>query len=192
MKRKRKQNDPRQLMLPFPPPPQKKVEIPEWEPPPPISELPPSCKQGLFGWVWGKMKLNPDYFIWPLTDATPGNGGITLTQWPKIGLLRYHGYGVGEKGKPRPSRQAILTRVFELSVLPKLVSPDYILEWGDSRSAKRLKKMAYSIAQFCINNKRRKRAWMKQAIDQYEDDLAWLKKKYYDGHFDQKFIWPTI
>ncbi len=31
---------------------------------------------------------------------------------------------------------------------------------------------------------------MRRTIENYEDDLAWLKNKYYDGKFDNKFRWP--
>jgi len=27
-----------------------------------------------------------------------------------------------------------------------------------------------------------------RAINNWEDDLAWLKKEYYDGHFDREWI----
>jgi len=190
-KRKRKQSDPRQLDLPYPLSPQKNESTPrEWEPPP-VSEAPPSKppKQRLLFW---KLCGNPDYFYWPTTNATAGDGSIELPDWPETGPLRHFGYVVGEKGKPRSSRQAILTRFFELRVVPNLVSPDEVLEWGNACSAARLKKMAYSIASFCRNAKRRRRAWMRRAVENWEDDLAWLKKKYYDGYFDQGFIWRKV
>jgi hypothetical protein len=190
---KRKQYDPQQLTLPFPPPPQKKKKISKWEPTP-MSESPPSkpLKQPLLFWLFSKLKLNSDFFYWPSTKANPGDGSFKAPDLPETGPLHDSGYQVGEKGKPRAIRQAILTRVFELDVLPNLKSPDEIREWGELRSSERLKKMAYSIAAFCRNAKRRRRAWMMRAIDNYEDDLAWLKEKYYDGHFDQKFTWPRI
>jgi len=162
---------------------------PEWEVSP-VSE-PPSSKPLKQQLLFGQRERNLDYFYWPTTNVTAGDGSLAPSDWPKIGLLRYYGYVVGEKGKPRSSRRAILTRVFELSVLPNLVSPNYILKWGDARSSARLKKMAYSIALFCQADKRKKRVWIKRAIDNYEDDLAWLKKEYYDGRFDQKFKWPV-
>jgi hypothetical protein len=183
MKRKRKQCDPRQRMLPLPLPPRK--QFPKWEPPL-VSEPPPSkpYKQGVLFW---RICGNPDYFYWPSTDATPGNGRIDPPDWPETGPLRRFGYAVGVSGKPRSTRQTILTRFFELKAIPNLASPDEVLEWGDACSAARLKKMAYSIATFCRNAKRKRRALMRRAIENWEDDLAWLKKKYYDGCFDQKF-----
>jgi hypothetical protein len=176
-------------MLPLPSPPGKKVKFPKWEPPL-VSEPPASkpYKQFFLFWMVG----NPDYFYWPSTSAVPGDGSFEAPNWPETGPLRDCGYQVGVNGKPRASRRVVLTRFFELKTVPNLVSPDEVPKWGDACSASRLKSMAYSIAAFCRNAKRRRRAWMKRAIENYEDDLAWLKKEYYDGHFDQKFIWPTI
>jgi hypothetical protein len=197
MKRKHKRADPRQLLLPFP---QENIIHKSFElPPAPITQLlvqklidlkitldqktpkptaipKPVCYQG--------------YFPWPTTDAPIGDGKIPKPNWPKIGLLHHVGYVVGEKGELQSRRQAILARLFELANIPKLVSPAYIAEWGNPRSAARLKKMAYSIAAFCRQSKRRQRAIMRRAIENYQDDLAWLKSKYYDGKFDNKFHWP--
>jgi hypothetical protein len=194
MKRKRKQSDPRQLMLPPPISPQKNESTPrEWEPPPvsvPLASKP--LKQYFLSGLFGQIEPNPDYFYWPHTKATVGDGSIELSDCPAKGPLHHGGYVVGEKGKPRSHRQAILIRVFESNVIPNLVSSDDIRKWGGPCSSARLKKMAYSIAAFCRNAKRRRYALMKRAIENYEDDLAWLKKKYYDDHFDQMFKWPTI
>jgi hypothetical protein len=194
MTRKRKQSDPCQLILPLPPLPQKNEKVLRaWEPP--LVAEPPSSKplkQYLLFGLFGQLEPNPDYFYWPSTNATIGDGSIELLDWPEIGPLRHCGYVVGEKGKLRSIRRAILTRLFGLNVVPNLASPDEVLEWGEAFSAARLKKMADSIAAFCRNAKRKKRAWMRRAIENYEDDLAWLKKEYYDGRFDRKFKWPPI
>jgi hypothetical protein len=33
---------------------------------------------------------------------------------------------------------------------------------------------------------------MTQAIDDWEEDLAYLKETYYHGRYDSKFRWPTL
>jgi hypothetical protein len=175
-------------MLPFPRPPQK--NFPQWNPaivPKPL--LSKACQQGL---LFVGLKPNGGFFIWPSTNAPIGDGRIESPDWPEIGPLRRSGYATGEKGKPRSTRQVVLARIFESDVVLNFVLSNDVSEWGNAASSARLKKMAYSIAAFCRNVKRRRRAWVKRAIGQYEDDLAWLKKRYYDGHFDRKFIWPTI
>lgn len=134
---------------------------------------------------------NAEFFAWPDTIAPSGNGHIADADWPRIGLLKHVGYAVGVNGKLKSHRREKLEKVFGLKVLPKLISFAYIAQWGSPRSSLRLKKMAYSIASFCRNDKRRRWAIMKTAIANYEDDLAWLKMTYYDGRFDEKFRWPT-
>lgn len=184
---KRKQNDPRQRMLPLPPPTQK--QFPKCESP--LVSEPPSSKPLKQYYLFGTKCGSLDYFYWPSTDAAPGDGRIDPPDWPETGPLRRFGYVVGANGKPRSTRQTILTRFFELKIIPNLASPDEVHKWGDASSAARLKSMAYSIAFFCKNAKRKRRAVMNRAIENYEDDLAWLKKKYYDGVFDRKFIFAS-
>lgn len=154
----------------------------------PLSSKP--MKQYLLFTLSGQPERNSHYFYWPSTNATVGDGSMEPTDWPETGLLRHVGYIVGEKGKSRSHRLAILKKLFELEIIPNLGSIEYVVAWGSPCSSVRLKKMAFSIAQFCRNDKRRQHAWMKRAIENYEDDLAWLKKEYYDGVFDRKFIWP--
>lgn len=132
-----------------------------------------------------------DGFAWPSTQASPGVGDLPEERdWPQIGLLAYAGYNVGVNGKPEQLRRRILAHTFERQILPKLESQQYILEWGSACSAARLKKMAYSIAAFCKNAKRRNDSTMGTAIQEWEADLAWLKVQYYEGKFDGAFPWP--
>ncbi len=196
----RKQRDPRQLPLPSP----QGDGSPEFEmkpvliPPlvteqPELFQLPQPILCVKAPPHPGKTAPVPnlDFFPWPTTTAPIGNGHVANADWPETGLLRYFGYAVGVNGKLKSHRQAILKRVFELDVIPNLVSPAYVAEWGSGCSSARLKKMAESIASFCRNDKRRQRAIMNRAIENYEKDLAWLKETYYDGRFDERFRWPT-
>ena len=132
-------------------------------------------------------KLNPDFFLWPTTNASIGDGHIAKDHWPEKGALKHVGYRVGILGKSKPQRLAILRTFFELDAIPILDSPTYVAEWGSQRSSARLKKMAYSIATFCRFAKGRRRAWMGPAITHWEADLAWLKATFYNGRFDIKF-----
>jgi len=109
---------------------------------------------------------------------------------PQVGLLRYVGYTVGMKGQVRSGRQQILKRVFERE-LPVVQSEDYMAEWGSPNTAARLKKIADSISTFYHNAIGKQRANMQRAIENYRDDLDWLKKTYYDGRFDRYFRWPN-
>jgi hypothetical protein len=132
------------------------------------------------------------FFDWPKTGAPIGGGRLPSQGVPEKGLLSHFGYGVGENGKAEKQRRDILSKIFELKDIPHLESDEYVAEWGGSCSALRLKKMAYSIAEFCKMEKRRQKKRghnMGRSIDNHEKDLAWLKTKYYDGKFDNKMPW---
>lgn len=103
------------------------------------------------------------------------------------GLLRFMGYAVGQSGCHRRGRQEILDYVFH-GTLPRVQSVGYMQEWAGNGSSIRLQKMANCIATFARNAKRRRNASMELAIAEWEEDLAYLKDKYYrpaDG-----YSWP--
>ena len=130
------------------------------------------------------MKLG---FAWPTTEVSSGDAQLQ-SDWPNIGLLKYMGYSVGRSGLPARDRRRILKSVFT-GTLPNVTAADYMAQWGKPRSEVRLAKMARSIAAFC-RNARRKARRPDQAIDQWEQDLHWLKRTYYDGRFS--FRWPPL
>jgi len=107
-------------------------------------------------------------FKWPSTYAPGGNGQLSGDQfWYKDGLLSYVGYRVGKThGLEEVKRQQILDYIL-FNELPRVVSLEYMQEWGTPRSAKRLKKMAESIASFARNAKRRNYDGLSYAIDDW-------------------------
>ncbi len=130
-------------------------------------------------------------FVWPETTIIPGDGLGELDnqdKWPDMGLLKYMGYQVGYNGKDKISRTEILTNVFHSSHLPKVQSRAYMEEWGDAASSQRLHKIANSIASFAKNAKKRSKP-PELAIEEWEEDLEWLKNNFYHGHFS--FHWPS-
>lgn len=155
---------------------------------PVLSQL-PAIKADLNEKLRGK-----EVFLWPSTDVTGSSGSGTpgsKDEWPQIGLLKHLGYAVGVSGKSEPDRRHVLNRAFELVELPRVESATYVASWGKARSAVRLRKMAESIAAFCRNAKLRDAGAMATAIAEWEADLAWLKRTYYDGRFDRTFPWPA-
>ena len=126
-------------------------------------------------------------FAWPGTEASPGNQNLAV-EWTRVGLLRHMGYTVGQAGLPVRERQRILKDVFT-TVLPHVNSAAYMAEWGAPHSAERLRKMAVSLASF-YRTARRKANPPELAISDWEQDLGWLKERYYDGRFD--FGWPSL
>lgn len=129
-------------------------------------------------------------FTWPKTDIEPGNGSLTDQQWPQVGMLKFLGYNVGHNGALRTDRQKALQIAFTAHELPKVNGPEYVKGWGNASTGVRLKKIADSIATFCRNARHQNSKSYTATIADYEEDLAWLKKTYYDGRFDRQFVWP--
>ena len=132
--------------------------------------------------------LEKGYFKWPTTDAPVGNGEVddSFFQY-RQGLLRFLGYRVGASGVGALQRQELLRSVYN-GPLPSLNSKEYMEEWGKPTTGGRLRKIAESIAAFVRNAKRRDARRLSIAITEWEADLAYLKSRFYDGHYD--FTWP--
>ena len=130
------------------------------------------------------------YFKWPHTNFYPGKGLFNPTkELLQIGVLAAMGYHVGNKGLNTSSRHNILQVAFTNAV--PFVEIDNMKKWNAPRTPWRLKKIAYCLATFTKNAKRRSNSdsfW--QAIEDWESDLAWLKRNFYDGVYDSKFVWP--
>lgn len=105
------------------------------------------------------------------------------------GVLSHYGYKVGINGLSEKERWEILDGVF-LKPLLKMDDTAYLHEWGEPNSEKRLKKLANSIATFTRNAKRRKRGSFGQAIEDWEADLAYLKRTYYNNYFSFQYPRP--
>lgn len=125
-------------------------------------------------------------FDWPSCQVYPSAKQLPeIYNWPEKGLLLEVGYQVGKNGiVDDEQRRIILERVF-LHPLPFVDSSAYMEEWGEPNTSKRLQKMANILASQVRNAKRRD-ANMSTAIDHWERDLEWLKKKFYVG----KYQWP--
>ncbi|MGC2422755.1 MAG: hypothetical protein WA666_00150 [Nitrospirota bacterium] len=130
-----------------------------------------------------------DSFPWPGTEALDGGGLLEGTIFQhEQGVLGWSGYHVGANSEPSRARREILDKVY-LNTLPTINSKEYMQEWDNPRTGPRLQKIANSIAANTRNAKRRNAERMHIAINDWEEDLAYLKKIYYDGRYD--FGWPT-
>ena len=129
------------------------------------------------------------FFEWPSTNAPASTHGYTGDVFfYKDGLLSYVGYRVGHvQGVSTEVRQQILDCVFH-NQLPRVQSPEYMREWGDPKTAVRLRKLANAIATFTKNAKKKKDGDFSDAISDWEYDLRYLFLKYYVGVF--RFAWP--
>lgn len=126
-------------------------------------------------------------FDWPKTFVASGNGDF-VAEMPPVGLLSYKGYKVGKSGLLDAQRQEILREVFN-SRLPPVFPKSYLQEWGSPFSKERLQKMANSLAAFCRNEKRKSNP-SEIAIEDWENDLEWLRRNFHIGRF--RFQWPSI
>ncbi|WP_271255057.1 WYL domain-containing protein [Pseudanabaena sp. Chao 1811] len=103
------------------------------------------------------------------------------------GLLSFYGYKVGIKGLPESERHKILDAVFALPLL-SVNSEAYLREWGEPNSAERLQKLSRSIAAFVRTAKGRTNGDFRKAIQDWESDLIYLKKTYYNtNHFSFQY-----
>lgn len=133
---------------------------------------------------------------WPgwVTSIVAPDRGRTGDRWyPEIsrqtGLLKYMGYTVGVNGLPDTERRRILADAFarDLSEFESISDKSYLLEWGEPSTAKRLHKIAESIAAFCRSMRSRSNA-SPQAVADWDADLNWLKQNFYKGAMT--FSWP--
>ena len=134
------------------------------------------------------IQLQGSQFVWPTTIATTGSQNLPSDVFKyEEGLLKQCGYKVGASGLPESQRRQILDSVF-LQPLAFVDDTTYLSEWGEHNTSRRLQKLAESIAAFTRNAKRRNTSSFNKAVQDWESDLAYLKRTYYDGRF--YFQWP--
>jgi hypothetical protein len=137
---------------------------------------------------WERRRDSNDWFRWPSTAAESGSGQLIPTGWQREGFLKFLGYAVGEtKGKGALLRRQLMNEIFE-GPLPPVFNRDYLAEWSAPGSVGRLRKLAETIAALTRNAKRRQTANMRQAIEDWESDLEYLRTTFYVGRFN--FDWP--
>jgi hypothetical protein len=139
--------------------------------------------------VWQVRAAQRQWFPWPTTAAPRGTQKLQGIFWRTQGMLDLFGYHVGEtKPVAAEIRWRILEYMFEFH-LPPLNDVAYLLEWGEPRTAARLRKLANTLAALARNAKRRDAFAYTRAIDDWENDLALLHDSYYARMFS--FGWPS-
>ena len=141
-----------------------------------------------------ELTARKDYFVWPETDIkglAKLNGKFSSDE----GLLSYSGYHVGKKGAMRSIRREILGGIIKRESFSNDIASEIVEKWGEAESSTRLRKMAETIAMLARNFKGREDySSYAEAINQWEEDLDWLKTTYYQGKFDgastRRFDWP--
>lgn len=133
-----------------------------------------------------------DSFKWPEANAAKA----TQRDKPQVGcfadlvehgMLKEMGYTVGRNGLPSNVRQKMLSEVFLRSLPPAFPKP-YMEQWGANGSARRLHKIADSLAAFARNASRMDGNY-DEAISDWQEDLQYLHDRHYVGTFG--FGWPV-
>jgi hypothetical protein len=136
-----------------------------------------------------QQRRDDGYFDWPTTDAPASKFGFKGDNFfYKDGLLSYVGYSAGVTAPTQQMREDILDCVF-YNQIPRVISPQHMLEWGAPKSPERLRKMANCLATFTRNAKRKRTADYGIAIGHWESDLDYLYRTYYIGRF--QFAWAV-
>ena len=91
---------------------------------------------------------------------------------PRNGLLSTMGYKVGMEGYKEKVRRRILQDVIS-GPLPLVGNPEYMEEWGEDGSNKRLKKLKNCLKGFSSGKLHETHH---QAIKDWQEDLEWLHK----------------
>lgn len=139
----------------------------------------------------------------------PGHhGGLACPDWPEgarvsapvglsgqnfdfpEGVLAFMGYHVGHISTlTEGQRRRILDYVF-LGPLPMVNGPDHMRSWGRPRTSTRLREIARSLARFARNAKQQPIGDWGKAISEWENDIAYLKTRYYERRA-RNWRWPS-
>ena len=96
---------------------------------------------------------------------------------PSPGVLQQMGYKVGRSGLPIDERRAILRTVLTAELFSTDESRSYVAEWGSPRSRQRFDKTTRCLSAF-VDSARRRQGDYSVAIDDWTDDLEWLRETY--------------
>lgn len=131
-------------------------------------------------------------WIFPIVNKPPGStSGHFDAVFRQYSALKMFGYTVGKKyGWPVSKRQRFLSDFMELE-LPTKVEEVFRDEYGDPMTTTRLRKVANIIASNASNFLKNDPVRYRVAIDEWEDDLAFLKRKYYERAGLKFYPWPS-
>lgn len=128
---------------------------------------------------------------WPGTKPLPSFGAEGEGDYGPKTPLNIFGYRTGHKAKNMSGRRRTLRDFFKLEP-SSFPSGDYDKDkWGTpAESGARLQGMANHLAAICRSFRKNQGRDYSLAVSHLEEDLAWLKKKYYH-RLTYKFSWPS-
>lgn len=135
-------------------------------------------------------------FPWPNGHASDEPPPPDLERQVKASPLVKLGYRVGKTyGLPVSKRRNVLSEAFLIGELPlaefevgvrQSKQREYMESWGEPQSRIRLRRMAWHLAMLVSMHARLRNHEV--AVQEWEADLAWLKKRYYSAFM--RFQWP--
>ena len=141
--------------------------------------------------IESRIKNMDGYFEWPSTQLNPSFTNRSCTSvFDRVekSPMMLVGYNVNqEENLTEKERRKLLRYCFKSSILPWTGTEEYMMNWGPANSAARLKRMSNHMARMGREMRRRGH---KKALRKYDDDLSYLKKKYYEPMFE--FRWPSF
>ncbi len=127
-------------------------------------------------------------FPWPETkfeDGPPVTIGEGFDSENASSPLYEMGYTVAQNAALTPTqRHEVLKAAYAEMNLPWCISEEYMEDWGDANSRKRLRRIAWHLH---LMTKRFRRHT--EAVTRWESDLEWLKRTHYKPI--HRFRWPT-
>jgi hypothetical protein len=135
-----------------------------------------------------KQAAAPLKWPWPITTAPESRGGKFNTSFADHDSgLWLCGYWVGSSSTKTTSARRYFLDYYFRNQLPAVVKQYHGGAYGEPGSEERLQKMANTIAANCRNFKRLNREKYKVATSEWEQDLGYLKARYYRAG---SFPWP--
>ncbi|KIC46623.1 hypothetical protein RA28_02235 [Ruegeria sp. ANG-S4] len=128
---------------------------------------------------------------WPVINLAPPKGsGLNGGTFRDFSALKMFDYTAGKtNGWPKSKRERFLNDFLRLE-LPEAVTQLFGNEYGSPMSTTRLRKIANLIASNCQLRIRNDAVRYRYAISDWESDLQFLKRTFYEGE-GLKFVpWP--
>jgi hypothetical protein len=120
----------------------------------------------------------------PLPDEVPFESDGLVDESP-LGSMEYH---VGRTAGLSPTRRkALLTEAYK-DEIPWVGPDDYMEWWGEPGTRQRLWRIVHHLA--WLIRTRRSNPSMEYAVDDWYEDLNWLRQKFYSRYM--RFSWPDI
>jgi hypothetical protein len=127
-------------------------------------------------------------FPWPdsnFDEGPPTTIGLGFDGEDASSPLYKMGYTVAQQIDLRPTqRRDVLAKAYDAVSLPWCISEEYMADWGEESSRRRLRRIAWHL--HLMSKRFRRHA---EAVARWEADLDWLKRAYYKPI--QRFRWPT-